>query len=94
MQFVSKHGGKKSGGKKTGGQKSGGKKTGGKKTGGKKTGGKKSRYRCQLCKIVVTANTINKTRDGTIFKKNFDMTCKTRDLVIVYVLICKSCKHE
>ena len=34
MQFVSKHGGKKSGGKKTGG----------KKSGGKKTGGKKSRY--------------------------------------------------
>ena len=35
MQFVSKHGGKKSGGKNTGG----------KKSGGKTTGGKKSRYR-------------------------------------------------
>ena len=43
MQFVSKHGGKKSGGKKTGG----------KKSGGKKTGGKKSRYPFQTVAILV-----------------------------------------
>ena len=53
MQFVSKHGGKKTGGKKMGGKKSGGKKSGGGGGGGKKTGGKKSRYRNPRCRILL-----------------------------------------
>ena len=47
--------------------------------------------RCLLCKIVIDSPTY-KTKNGTILKRNFKMTCKSRDLI--YLLICFTCLSE
>ena len=47
--------------------------------------------RCLLCTIVIDSPTY-KTKNGTILKRNFKMTCKSRDLV--YLLMCFTCLSE
>ena len=47
--------------------------------------------RCLLCKIVIDSPTY-KTKNGTILKRNFKITCKSMDLI--YLLICYTCLAE
>ena len=47
--------------------------------------------RCLFCQIVIENETYT-TKSGYVLKRNFPMTCKTRDLI--YLLICEGCLEE
>ena len=46
---------------------------------------------CQSCKIAITESTY-RTLNGTLLKRNFNFSCKTKDLI--YLVICNNCKKE
>ena len=47
--------------------------------------------RCMLCKQVIHEKSY-KTKTGVILERDFNMSCKTKDLI--YLLICKKCLDE